>query len=261
MTEYFCNECKNSDPGRFVHDKTRDDVICTTCGIVQRGMFTSTNNKNYSTPVPVVAGGGASRIERGMLTRFFPKEQKKLKCHMIISDLCSKYDICDMAMTRARVIFDKHMDDLLPIKPRINVLVACIIVACHSLKIYINISKIENYFLLSGVSKVYKTVCGIVGINTRVVILNSIPAMVCCMGLSGKYNKVLKTMFIKSSRKKSSIGAETRMALCCYKLYQDHGDKSKKITLQNIADLTNTSITSVTSYINPKGGIITGMGI
>ena len=95
-------------------------------------------------------------------------------------------------------------------------------------------------------------VCSIVGINSRGVIINSIPALVCSMGFPGKYNRILKQMFIKSSRKKVSLGSETRMALCCYKLYLDHGVKSKlkgKMTLQDIAYLTNTSITSLNSYI------------
>lgn len=259
MFNYNCESCKNTDPGRFVHDNRTADIICTTCGVVQRHMNSNINNTTFTEPLEIRAHTTTQKkfmqLNNQMMSHVCPDETRDMRRNAVIKDYCEKLELTTGIETRARLLFDNNKKALSSIRPLNNVIASCIAIACQSLKRYINVGDIEALFSLSNVNKTLRMVCNVVGINRRAMVLNAVPYIISTIGLPFKYQKKLIDLYKLMCKKNPSIGSDTRMALCCYKLYVDNKEKSKfkkEITLENIASITNTSENSLKSYVSGK---------
>lgn len=259
MLKYRCKCCNNRDPGRFNHDMRMAEIICTECGTIQGHMNTSIGNVTFSEPTPIIPPTATQKkfleLNDQIMARVCPEEVREYKRNKILKEYCEKLELVTSVETRARLLIENNKEKLLAIKPLNNLIAACIAVACQSMKRYINIVEMEKLFNLENVNKTLKMVCEIVGINQRAMILNAVPYLVSMMGFPFKFEKKLKDSYKLVCRKNPSMGSETRMALCCYKLYLDNELKSRykgKITLTHIADITNTSENSLKTYVSGK---------
>lgn len=259
MLNYKCKCCKNDNPGLFVYDACMDDVICTSCGVIQSHMNTSCNNTTFSEPIeirpPTLSQKKLLTCNDQMMARVCPDEVKEYKRNKLIKEYCEKFDLISSVETRARLLIENNKEELLTIRPIQNLVASCIAIACQSLNRYINIADMEKMFMLTNVNKTLKIVCKVVGINQRAMILNAVPYLVSHLGFPFKYEKILRELYKSVCRKNPSMGAETRMALCCYKMYLDHQSKSAfkdTLTVDYIATLTNTSENSLKTYISGK---------
>lgn len=259
MHRLICRACKNSDPGRFVEDHKTAEIVCTSCGCVQSRINTSMGNVTFSEQLPVVEPSGSQqrqliRTNIQMINRMCPGEYRDGKRNSMIKDYCEKLDLTSSVELRAKLFIQNHKGELLKIRPHENLIAACIVIACQSLKKYINVTDMEVTLTLTNVNTTIKAVCKIVGINFRSIILNSVPYLASMMSLPFKCEKKLRDLYIHASRKHPSMGAETRMALCCYKICTENSDASEDhgVTLEYIAALTNTSENSLRTYISGK---------
>lgn len=253
-----CKLCKNSDPGLFVFDSSRGDTICTSCGCVQTGWNNSANNTTYSDPIDIRIPSNKEkkflRLNEQMINKVCPDEYKEYKRNDKIREFCFKLDLSESIATRSIILMDKYKYKICNVRPIINLIASCIIITCQMSKRYINIGDTEKFLDLKNVNPVLKTVCKLIGINQRSIILNSVSFLISIIGLPFKFEKKLRELYKITCRKNPSMGAETRMALCCYKLYVDNEDKAKnkKVDLEYIAQITNTSENSLKSYIAGK---------
>lgn len=253
-----CKLCKNSDQGRFVEDCRTADIICTCCGCVQRWINNSHGNTTYSEPIAIVQPTSAQkkflRINDQMMNKVCPEEYKEGKRNKIIKEYCEQLDLVESIQTRTKLLLKKNYEKLRQIRPQNNLIASCIIIACQSVRRYINIGDMEQFLGLTNVNSTLKTVCKIIGINQRSIILNSVPYLISTVGLPFKFEKKLSDLYKTVCRKNPSMGAETRMALCFYKLYTENIDKAryKNADLEFVAQLTNTSENSLKTYISGK---------
>lgn len=256
---YKCKCCKNDDPGLFVHDCRTADIICRECGIIQTHMNNSDGNTTFCEPIEIRPITASERkflkINDQMMAKVCPEEVRDFKKNKLLKEFCEKLDLNKAVETRAKLLFEKHKEELCCLRPVENLVAASICVACQSLKRYINVVDIENLLMLSNVNKTLKSLCQIIGINQRAMILNAVPYFVNCIGLPFKFEKKLRELYMTVCKKNPSMGAETRMALCCYKLYLENESKSLfkgRIKLSDIADITKTSENSLKTYVNGK---------
>lgn len=254
-----CVLCKNNNPGIFIQDTQTDDIICSICGAVQpvinpysgAGVFVEAPEYR----VPNASERDFLKLNDQMMTRVCPKEARVDNRDRIIREYCERLDLAENVEMRTKLFFEKYSDELESVRPHNNTIAACIAVACQSLNLYINVTRIEERLSLSNVGKTLTTICKIVGINQRAVILNSVPFLVSMLGFPFKYEKKLKNLYRKACRRNPSMGSETRMALCCYRLYLDNMEKSRakgRVKLSLIARITNTSEGSLKAYISGK---------
>lgn len=253
-----CKICKNTDQGLYVEDRCRGELICTVCGCVQSGVNLSQGNTTFSEPIaikpPTSSDKKILRLNNQMMQKVCPKEYRDHKRNKTITDYCEKLDLLNSVAIRARLLLEKHEEHLCRIRPINNVIASCIIVSCQITKRYINVKDVEQWLDLENLNITLKIVCKTIGINQRAMILNSVPYLISVLSLPFKFENKLRELYKLACRKNPSMGSETRMALCCYKLYTDNIAKAryKEITLENIANFTSTSENSLKSYVSGK---------
>jgi transcription initiation factor TFIIIB Brf1 subunit/transcription initiation factor TFIIB len=253
-----CKVCKNRDQGLFVEDQRAGDLICTICGAVQSGANISMNNTIFSEPIanipPTREDNKLLRINEQMINRICPDEFKEFKRNKTIDDFCDKLELLGSIKSKAKLLLKKHHDELCKIRPTRNLIASCVIISCQITKRYINVKDVELILDLEHVNVTLKAVCKTIGINQRAIVLNSVPHLTSFMSLPFKFEQKLRDLYNLTCSKNPSMGGETRMALCCYKIYNDNIVHAvyKGITLDNIANVTNTSENSLKSYISGK---------
>ena len=253
-----CKVCKNSDQGLFVEDHRHGDIICTVCGSVQMGINISMNNTTFSEPILSIAPNKNDKKLLGlndqMMKRVYPKEYRDFKRTKTIEKFCEILELPTSVVTRTELLLTKHEGTICKIRPIDNLIASCIILSCQIINKYINVNELEQWLDISNVNTTLKMVCKAIGVNQRAIVLNSVPFLVSSMSLPFKFEKKLQELYKTTSRKNPSMGSETRMALCCYKLYNDNLQHAsyKHITLAIIAKYTNTSENSLKSYVTGK---------
>lgn len=258
MKPLRCKVCKNTDPGKYVEDMRTAEITCTCCGCVQTSVNTSYGNVTFCEPLASVAPTPTQqkllRLNEQMLIKMCPGEYRDHKRDELIDDFCEKLDLSSSVANRTKRLIDNHKEELSHIRPKQNLIAACIIITCQSIKRYINVVDIETMYMLTNVNNTLKHVCKIIGINQRTIILNSVPHMISALSLPFKCERKLVDLYKMVCRKNPSMGSETRMALCCYKVYIENIDMArfKGFELDFIAKLTNTSENSLKTYISGK---------
>lgn len=253
-----CKMCKNTDVSKFIVDNRMDDVICTVCGCVQPWTMSCNDYTSYSEPPPTMQPTASEkkflRLNEQMMIRVCPDEYKESKRIAQIDEYCDKLDLNESIKTKSTLLMKKYFDRVKHIRPQANLTAVCVILACQSVQRYINIKDMERFLGLENINNTIRGVCKVIGINQRSIILNSVPYLISMVGLPFKFEKKLRVLYKTICVKNPSMGAETRMALCLYKLYMDHMDvaRYKGADIKYIADLTNTSENSLKTYITGK---------
>ena len=248
-----CELCKVAD-NQFVHDTRAGCWVCTLCGcVVRKWLYADDSKHNYSDThtatqaVSTVHSVGRDRMER-LLDKVHPGEARERRLHAIIDEVARILDVNERVRGRAAAIFarfpalkkQRHL-------PRI--VAAAIIVAKRSLGEYVNMKEASREMeckLSVAVRKVLKET----NISQGSLTMRAIPFFISQLGLPVAEERVLKDIFMRASRANGSIGSDTLMALCLFKFARKH--HLHHVSIATVAELTNTSATSLTSYIRGK---------
>ena len=252
-----CKLCRRAE-NQFVYDSRRADWICTICGCVVEGhFFDQQHNANYeeyqtaAIDKDYFARRDKKRLKTTMdriMDRANPEDVKERRFYAMLDDICVKLEYSSRVKGRAEAMFNRFKE-LKKQRKMFNVITAVLIVAKRSLGEYVNLRKVEEQLTVK-LNSTIKDVLNITGISQSSLTIKAIPYYICALGLPFKEEKRLSNLFKKASRSNPSMGSDTLLALCIYKLLKHL--KDEKHNLQTIADMTNTSYNSLQSYISGK---------
>jgi transcription initiation factor TFIIIB Brf1 subunit/transcription initiation factor TFIIB len=252
-----CQLCHRAE-NQFVYDSRTADWICTICGCVVRGYFFDqqydANYEEYQTAA--VDKDYFSRQDKKrqkttmerIMDRANPEDVKERRFHAMLEDICVKLEYSARVKGRAEAMFNRFKE-LKKQRKMYNVIAAVLIVAKRSLGEYVNLNKVQNQLTVK-LNSTIKDVLNITGISQSSLTVKAIPYYIFSLGLPFKEEKRLRKLFEKASRSNSSMGSDTLLALCIFRLLKHL--KNNKHDLQEIANLTNTSYNSLQSYISGK---------
>lgn len=254
LTMLHCKICDNSE-NQFVHDVTSDNWVCTICGYVETAYWNpGSNNVNYQKNEEDVVDSFEDKIDKNifyrLMVRAHPKDEMDRKRKQMIKNICYKIDAASIVQTKSLVLYETHKEELIRIKPIKKMLLACVVVASRSSNgIFIPMSIIKNMYVDESVdiNTYTKKVCKIIGMNQKTFSLAAVPFVVGNLGFSIKYEAQLRKNFERIELVAPSMAPETRLAIATCKLLKDN---NKKLDLSYIADITDSSLVAINTFIN-----------
>jgi transcription initiation factor TFIIIB Brf1 subunit/transcription initiation factor TFIIB len=250
-----CEFCRNKDVSYFVHDQQTDSCICTICGCVQRGVYTMDNsNFDKSEPVAKVHSSGekiSANMFSQLMVRAFPKEERARKREIKITSICCSLDLPSVVKERAIKMFNEFTEELSKIRPIEHTLVACVVVSARSnQRLFLPMSSVYRQFHeIENISDLSKRVCKVVGINQRVIIINSVPYVTSMLKLPFRCEKIIRDNYDTIGSLVPSMCGETKLAVAVCKTLKDHG---KEIDIAYIAVLTDSTEASIKGFMNKR---------
>lgn len=254
-----CEHCKNTDMGMFINDCRTGEVICKECGFVQLKIMNNDSNVNFVEEVESVRYSdkekGIIKKHKYLIDRHFPLEMKDDKRKLLINEYCDKLDVPECLKNTSYIFLKKHFDLIDKVRPNDNLIAVCIILSCSTINRYINVGFVEKILGLKNVNSTLRTICKMIGFNQKSLIINNIPYLISMLKLPFKFEKKLGDLYKVASMKNPSMGAETRMALCCYRLLlenREYYQRGEQVDLTFISNITYTSENSLKTYISGK---------
>ena len=255
-----CNELRN-DGSQYVFDQRNDDVICRLCGTVVKKWNYSDRSLTFkdTAVAPKIFVPQDSLQKRGsqMINRFFPEESNKHKLHQKIEKIAELLEYEKNVVNRAKAQIEKF-PRITKIRPSNLALASTLVVAKRSFDDYVNLKQVSRILGCNDLGKTVITVCNIMGLSQRSTPVAHIPKFLFMLGFKYKFVKHLKILYKKSRRFNGSIGSDTLMALVLIRFYCANKGKSSvcpsKISIEYIARLTFTSVSSIRGYIDGSGG-------
>lgn len=250
-----CEFCRNRDVRYFVHEQQTDSCICTLCGCVQRGNYT-TDNSTFDNAEPIArvhTKGELNTADRfhQLMVRAFPKEERARKREVKIKSICSSLDLPAVIRERAVKMFTEFTVELCKIRPIEHTLVACVVVATRSnSRVFLPMSSVyQQFHEIENISDLCKRVCKVVGINQRSIIINSVPYVVSMLQLPFKCEKIVRDNYDKLGRLAPSMCGETKLAVAVCKTLKD---QNKEIDIEIVAALTDSTKASIKGFMNKR---------
>jgi hypothetical protein len=252
--------CVNCKQKSFVNDTSSGDWICTKCGaVVARWMYGELERTFVeSTPVPKVPQRGANtalalRQIRTMTDKFFPNERASARQLRILEDAAYTLGYNQRTVNRAQAQLHKF-PCLLEIKPVEKTMAAVLIVSKRSLGFFVNVKSASNDMGYNDLGQFVIRVCNTIGLSQRSDPVSSIPYLTELLGFKYKYSVCIRRAFEKYSKENGSVGPLTLLALILFRFWNANRSKSKfktnSVDLQYIADITHTSLTSLSGYVD-----------
>lgn len=269
----LCQLCRKKGPEWFVYDEQTADLICTNCGCVQQKFFAQSiygNIQSYHNPVHTVVSvpidshpqakytetvklKKQAELDRRMLERWDPEGTAEFKLTRAIEEYGEYLDYNQKIMTRCEHFFIKSKV-LQKRRPRSLTVIATLIVAKRQCGDYVNITEISNFVGVGDLGAHVIAVCKILRISHRSRIDKMIPGFVSALGFPYKYNKVLQRLYNKFNRENGAMASNTIMALVLYRFYMTNKTKAKpkvkKVDIEFIAEITGSSVTTLSSYLH-----------
>ena len=257
-----CQSCRTLLPNgqQFVHDVRSNDWICTLCGAVVSRYMYGDQEHTYSDTVPVDSSlsTSATRLEaRGhqrLMDRAFPASKRLDTLYAQLGTLATQLDCSDGVLSRAKVMIEKF-PDLLKVRPHNHMLMAVLIVAKRSYGHYVNVKHVSTLLNVDDLGKTVITTCTIMGLSQRSTPESHIPYFTALMGFRYRFNRFIKKLYLQARRKNGSIGSDTLLALVLYKFFMANRTKTTvDCTIEFIAKITHTSLSSLKGYVDGTGG-------
>lgn len=241
----------------IIHDPQTDDRVCTNCGVVQQKhyYFTAQNisymNSTDETPTKSIYTvrelNKLDMIQRTVHSMICPEQVKEMKLTHMIQRYSQIMGFGYKEESQCERAFKKY-PALRKMRPQSKTIAATLVVIARIDKRYVHVQTVEKSLSLKNLTEYITDVCKILGINQRVMVINAIPSLISYLMLPFNKGERLKHMYQLACRKYPSLGAETRMALCCYKLLQEVGNPHG-FTIDMIADLNNTTTASIKGHL------------
>lgn len=275
-----CIHCKVRGVHYFVYDERTADLICTNCGVVQgnvNAQFLYGTTSSYHAPVHTVRSAGTdvhpheravrkremdkqAEIWRRMTQRFCKDEMTVDRRERRIDEYAEILQWSEAGLdghasrvtTKAKHFYIKcaELRRRRPIKPTI---VATLVVAKREIGHYVNVDKVAEQVDVDDLGAHVIAVCKILKLSHRSRIDKCIPQFVTGLGFPFKYAKHVNKLYERYSRENGSMASNTIMALILHRFYFANQKRSKtgnvKVTLEYIAQMTGTSVTTLNAYI------------
>jgi hypothetical protein len=248
-----------------VHDERRDDWICTNCGAVVRQWYYSNCHRTFSeTEAPPTAK--QSYTIRSVLNL----QSIQVKANAIACKEDVKKDRFIAFLYRVATIMElgnrtaetaegvyRRTPELQQRRPVVATVVALLVVTERSFGRYVNMREVSAITNTSKMGGHVIAVCKILGVSQRSDPANSINKYISIMRFPFKYGAHLLRLYKKTCVDNGSLGTDTVMALVIYRFFKSNREKSDKtrpLTLEDIARMTDTSVPSLRGYIDGTGG-------